>query len=74
MRTIKSKLNLSEEKGKLKQRFAALTGDDLLFEEGKKEEMRGKHKAMLKRTKKELKQMLSTKVEYNELWSANYMY
>ncbi len=35
-------LNLSEEKGRLKQKFASLTDDDLLFEEGKREEMSGR--------------------------------
>lgn len=31
--------NWNEQKGRLKQKFAKLTDDDLMFEEGKKDEM-----------------------------------
>ena len=41
-------------RGKLKQKFAALTDDDLLFEQGKKEEMFGKIGIKLGKTKEEL--------------------
>jgi uncharacterized protein YjbJ (UPF0337 family) len=44
----------NEHKGKLKQRFALLTDNDLLFEEGKKEEMLGKLQVKLGKTKEEL--------------------
>ena len=39
MNTTEVKGNWNEQKGKLKQKFAELTDNDLLFAEGKKEEM-----------------------------------
>jgi uncharacterized protein YjbJ (UPF0337 family) len=47
-----------ELKGKLKQRFAVLTDDDLLFAEGKKEEMMGKIQVKLGKTKEELHKII----------------
>jgi uncharacterized protein YjbJ (UPF0337 family) len=52
--TIELKGNWNEQKGKLKQRFAILTDNDLLFEEGKKDEMLGKLQVRLGKTKEEL--------------------
>ncbi len=46
-------VNLSEEKGRLKQKFASLTDDDLLFEEGKREEMFGRNQLRLGSTENE---------------------
>jgi uncharacterized protein YjbJ (UPF0337 family) len=46
--------NWKEQKGKLKQKFAALTENDLLFAEGKKEEMLGKLQIKFGKTKEEL--------------------
>lgn len=43
-----------EQKGKLKQKFAKLTDNDLLFIDGKKEEMMGKLQIKLGKTKEEL--------------------
>ncbi len=43
------------QKGKLKQKFATLTENDLLFAEGKQEEMLGKRQIKLSETKEELK-------------------
>jgi uncharacterized protein YjbJ (UPF0337 family) len=40
--TTELKGSRDEQKGKLKQKFAQLTEDDLLFDEGKKDEMPGK--------------------------------
>ena len=42
MNTTEAKGNWNEKKGKLKQRFAKVTDDDLMFEKGKKDEMLGK--------------------------------
>jgi uncharacterized protein YjbJ (UPF0337 family) len=56
--TINVKLNV--EKGKLKQKFASLTDDDLLLEEGKREEMIGKQQVMFFQTKEEFDQIIST--------------
>jgi uncharacterized protein YjbJ (UPF0337 family) len=55
---LKAKLN--EEKGKLKQKFASLTDDDLLLEEGRREEREGKYQASLFQTEEELDKILSS--------------
>lgn len=49
----------SETKGKLKQKFAMLTDSDMLFVEGKKEEMLGRLQAKLGKTREEIKKILS---------------
>jgi len=46
--------NWNELKGKLKQRYAELTEDDLLYEEGKEDEMWGKLEKKLGKAKKEI--------------------
>lgn len=46
-------------KGKLKQKYATLTDDDLLFAEGKKDEMMGKLQKKLDQTKDEWHKTLS---------------
>jgi len=50
----KLKGNWNEQKGKLKQAFASLTDDDLMYAEGKKDEMFGKLQIKLGKTKEEL--------------------
>ncbi|HBL76226.1 MAG: general stress protein CsbD [Bacteroidetes bacterium GWF2_42_66] len=60
MDTAGSKKNLNEEKGKLKQKFASLTDNDLLFEEGKKEEIFGKYEVRLDQTKEDLQKIISS--------------
>lgn len=54
MNNIELKGNWEERKGKLKQKFAVLLNDDLLFTEGKKEELLGKLQIKLGKTKEEL--------------------
>ena len=49
----------TEIKGKLKQRFSILTDSDLLFAEGKQEEMFGRIQAKLGRTKAEIHKIIS---------------
>jgi uncharacterized protein YjbJ (UPF0337 family) len=49
--------NWNEMKGKLKQKFAELTEDDLLFEEGQEDEMWGKLQQKLGKTEKEIKSL-----------------
>lgn len=49
--------NWNEMKGKLKQKFAELTEDDLLFKEGQEDEMWGKLQQKLGKTKKEIKSL-----------------
>ena len=50
--TVKGTWN--EMKGKLKQQFADLTDNDLMYAEGQKEEMLGKLQNKLGKTKEEL--------------------
>lgn len=50
--------NWDEQKGKLKQKFAALTDNDLLFAEGEMDEMYGKLQIKLGKTKDELKKLI----------------
>lgn len=46
--------NWNEFKGKLKQKYAELTDDDLMYEEGKEDEMWGKLEQKLGKAKKEI--------------------
>ncbi|RYJ41808.1 CsbD family protein [Flavobacterium beibuense] len=46
--------NWNEFKGKLKQKYAELTDDDLMYEEGKEDEMWGKLEKKLGKAKKEI--------------------
>jgi len=57
---IKTELkgNWNEQKGKLKQKFATLTDNDLLFAEGKKDEMIGRLQIKLGKTKEEIYKIL----------------
>lgn len=54
MNTTEVKGKWNEQKGKLKQKFATLTDNDLMFKEGKKDEMFGKLQIKLGKTKEEL--------------------
>lgn len=56
-RTIKGKWN--ETAGKLKQQFANLTDDDLLFKKGKEEELVGRLQKKLGKTKEEIRKIIS---------------
>ncbi|MCB9299546.1 MAG: CsbD family protein [Lewinellaceae bacterium] len=58
MNTKELKGNWNEQKGKLKQKFATLTDDDLMFAEGKREEMLGKLQIKLGKTEEEMKKIL----------------
>lgn len=49
--------NWEQLKGKMKQKFAELTDDDLMFEEGKEQEMWGKLQEKLGKTEKEIKSL-----------------
>ena len=52
--------NWNVQKGKLKQKFATLTDDDLMFEEGKKNEMLGKLQIKLGKTKEQMQAIISS--------------
>jgi len=59
MNTAEVKGNWNEQKGKLKQQFANLTDDDLMFAEGKTDEMLGKLQIKLGKTKEELHKVMT---------------
>jgi uncharacterized protein YjbJ (UPF0337 family) len=59
MNTTEVKGTWNEQKGKLKQRFALLTDNDLMFEEGKMDEMLGRLQIKLGKTKKELQLIIA---------------
>jgi len=59
MNTTEMKGNWDQQKGKLKQKFATLTDNDLLFAVGKKEEMFGRLETKLGKTKEELHKIIS---------------
>jgi len=52
--------NWNEQKGKLKQKFAVLTDDDLLFAEGKMDEMLGRLQTKLGKTKTQLHEIIES--------------
>lgn len=58
MNLTEAKGNWNEQKGKLKQKFAELTDNDLMFKEGKKDEMFGKLQIKLGKTKDELQKIM----------------
>lgn len=51
--------NWNEIKGKLKQKFGMLTDSDLLFAQGKQDEMLGRLQTKLGRTKEEIHKLIS---------------
>jgi len=60
MNTTEIKGTWNEQKGKLKQQFATLTDNDLLFAEGKKDEMLGRLQVKLGKTKEEWEKIISS--------------
>lgn len=60
MNTTEVKGNWNEQKGKLKQKFAVLTDNDLMFAEGKKDEMLGKLQIKLGKTKEEMQKIMDS--------------
>jgi len=60
MNTTEVKGNWNEQKGKLKQKFAVLTDNDLMYEEGKREEMFGKLQIKLSKTREELHKIVDS--------------
>ena len=59
MTNLEIKGNWNEAKGKLKQKYANLTDDDLTFAEGKEDEMLGRLQQKTGRTKEELREEIS---------------
>ncbi|MEZ4887136.1 MAG: CsbD family protein [Chitinophagales bacterium] len=56
----KIKGNWNEIKGKLKQEYADLTDDDLLYVEGQEDEMLGKIQQKVGKTKQEVKDFINS--------------
>jgi uncharacterized protein YjbJ (UPF0337 family) len=59
MNMLSMKGNWKEVAGKLKQKFANLTEDDLLFQEGREEELLGRLQQELMTTKEGLREMIA---------------
>jgi len=51
--------NWNEVKGKLKQKYAELTDDDLMYVEGKKDELMGRLEAKLGKSKAEFQKLIA---------------
>jgi uncharacterized protein YjbJ (UPF0337 family) len=60
MNKTEVKGNWNEQKGKLKQKFANLTDNDLMYEEGKRDEMYGKLQQKLGKTREELDNIMNS--------------
>jgi uncharacterized protein YjbJ (UPF0337 family) len=60
MNKTEVKGNWNEQKGRLRQKIAILTDNDLMFEEGKKEEMFGRLQTKLGKSKGELKKIIAS--------------
>jgi len=59
MNSLSMKGNWKEISGKLKQQYANLTDDDLLFKEGKEDELLGRLQQKLGKTKEELRKVIA---------------
>jgi uncharacterized protein YjbJ (UPF0337 family) len=59
MNLLKLKGNWNEAAGKLKQRYANLTDDDLFLIQGKEEELLGRLQTKIGKTKEELRKIIS---------------
>jgi len=59
MNTLSFKGNWNETAGKLKQKFATLTDDDLLFLEGKEDELVGRLQKKLGKSKDEIRSLIA---------------
>ncbi len=53
--------NWNEQKGKLKQKFAVLTDNDLMYQDGKEDEMWGNVQKKVGKTKEELLKLIGAK-------------
>ena len=58
--TDQAKGNWNELKGKLKQQYADLTDDDLLYEEGKEDELLGKIQKKIGKTREEVEREVNS--------------
>lgn len=58
MNKLQIKGTWNEAKGKLKQKYAMLTDDDLAFKDGKEEELYGRLQKRLGKTKEEIMKVI----------------
>jgi uncharacterized protein YjbJ (UPF0337 family) len=58
MSTLTVKGNWNEVSGKLKQKYAQLTDDDLLFKKGKEDELLGRLQKKIGKTKEEIRNLI----------------
>lgn len=59
MTTLQMKGSWNEVKGKLKQKYGQLTDDDLVFEEGKEDELLGRLQQRLGKSKEEVRRYIA---------------
>ena len=59
MTTLNLKGNWNEIKGKLKQKYGQLTDDDLVFADGKDDELLGRLQKRLGKTKEEIRKEIA---------------
>lgn len=60
MNSLKTKGTWNEVKGKLKQKYADLTDDDLMYAEGKEDELLGRLQKKLGKSKEEVKREIES--------------
>lgn len=58
MKNLEFRGNWNELKGKLKQKYAQLTDDDLYYEEGREDELLGRLQKKLGKTDREIRETL----------------
>lgn len=73
MNTTELKGTWDEQKGKLKQRYAMLTDNDLMFKEGKKEEMYGRLQIKLGKSKEELMNIIKALQLIKKRYNLNFI-
>jgi len=59
MNSLQLKGNWNEIKGKLKQQYADLTDDDLMYAEGKEDELYGRLQKKLGKSKEEVQKLIN---------------
>ncbi|GEP95002.1 CsbD family protein [Chitinophaga cymbidii] len=59
MNSLQLKGNWNEIKGKLKQQYADLTDDDLMYAEGKEDELYGRLQKKLGKSKEEVQKIIN---------------
>jgi uncharacterized protein YjbJ (UPF0337 family) len=64
MNTLQLKGTWKEVQGKLKQKYAQLTDNDLMFTEGREDEMLGKIQKRIGKSKEEIKREIES-LEFN---------